>query len=377
MLNKNEKFIPISNIVLSHNEEKYVSDAVRSSWISSLGKYVNQFESEFASFLGSKHGVSVSNGTVALHLALKALSIGPGDEVIVPSLTFAATINAVLHAGATPVLVDSMPDHWNIDAIEIEKAVSSVTKAIIPVHLYGHSCDMNAIMKIAKKYKLYVIEDAAEAHGAECFNRKVGGIGHIGCFSFYGNKIITTGEGGMCVTNDKVLNDRMRKLRDHGMSKTKRYWHEEVGFNYRLTNLNAAIGVAQLEQIDNSLNKRNELAQMYEQGIENIPGLKMYSKCPFGKKVNWMNPVFIDKDNSDNRDLIISNLKEYNIDSRPTFYPAHIMPPYSKLKKVGELKNASDFGLSGICLPLYASLTEDDVKYIIQVLEIIQTKVNE
>lgn len=369
MVNKSPHFIPISNIVLSNNEEKYVTDAVRSSWISSLGKYVNQFESDFASYLGVQHAVTVSNGTVALHLALKALDIGPGDEVIVPSLTFAATVNAVLHAGAVPVLVDSLPDHWNMDPAEVERAVSPATKAIIPVHLYGHPCDMDAIMEIADKYKLYVIEDAAEAHGAECQGKKVGGLGHIGCFSFYGNKVITTGEGGMCVTNDAQLNDRMRRLRDHGMSKSRRYWHEEVGFNYRLTNLNAAIGVAQLEQIDVILARRAQIATLYENGSQGIRGLLTISESPHGKKIDWLFCVFIDELFPMNRDALILKLKEYNADARPTFYPVHIMPPYQNLKKIGELRNSSKFGLSGINLPLYPTLADEDVHYIVKVLK--------
>ena len=368
MIEKRHSFIPISNIVLSHNEEEYVQDAVRSSWISSLGKYVTRFEEDFASYLGVAHAASVSNGTVALHLALKTLNVGPGDEVIVPSFTFAATINAVIHAGATPVLIDSLPHHWNLDHDEIEKAISPSTKAIIPVHLYGHPCDMEPILRLADKHGIYVIEDAAEAHGAEFSGRKVGGIGHIGCFSFYGNKVITTGEGGMCVTNDPQLDERMRKLRDHGMSKSRRYWHEEVGFNYRLTNLNAAVGVAQLEQVDAILARRAELAALYQAGLDGVRGLWTVPMGNHGKKIDWMFCAFVGDDFPMDRDTLMARLKEYNVDARPTFYPAHLMPPYQELKRVGELRNASRFGLNGINLPLYPVLADDDVRYILDVL---------
>lgn len=372
-MQKKATLIPISQVSIFGNEERYVLDALRSSWISSIGKYIDLFENKFAEYIGNKYAVSVSNGTVAIQLALRNLNIGQGDEVIVPSFTFASTVNAIIHVGATPVLIDSLPYHWNMDPEQIEKAFSPSTKAIIPVHLYGHPCDMENILKLADKYGLYVIEDAAEALGAECLGKKVGCLGHIGCFSFYGNKVITTGEGGMCVTNDPILDMRMRKLRDHGMNKERRYWHDEIGYNFRLTNLNAAIGVAQLEQIDVFLKRRYELANFYSEGIKKIKSLTIYPNSPFGKKIDWMLCVFIENNFPFTRDQLIIKLKEYNIDARPTFYPVHIMPPYSKLKKVGDLKNSLKFGLSGINLPLYPSLSLDDVQYIIDVLKVLST----
>lgn len=366
---KRTSLIPMSNLLFDGNEEKYVLDAFQSTWVSSLGKYIDRFENEFASFLGVRHAVSVSNGTCALLLALKALDVGPGDEVVVPSFTFAATVNAVLYTGATPVLVDCSSGHWNMDPAEFEKAITPATKAVIPVHLYGHPCDMKSILRIAREHEIFVIEDAAEAHGAECEGEKVGAMGHIGCFSFYGNKVITTGEGGICVTNDGVLDTRMRKLRDHGMSKERRYWHEEVGFNFRLTNLNAAIGVAQLEQIGGKLARRSELANLYETGIRTIPGLSIYSESPHGKKIDWLYCVFVGEQFPLTRDQLIVKLKEYNIDARPTFYPIQMMPPYQTIRKIGELENASRIGLSGINLPLYPSLAEKDVGYIVASLK--------
>ena len=218
---KHNVYFPVATPYVNGNEFKYLTDAFLSTWISSSGKYIDKFESEFSNYSDCSYGVTVSNGTTALHLALVALGIGEGDEVIIPDLTFAATINAVLHANATPVIVDIEKESWCINPSEIKKAITARTKAIIPVHLYGQPCDMDAIMEIAKTYKLKVVEDCAEAHGAMYRNQKVGSFGDIGCFSFYGNKVITTGEGGMCITNDLVLDERMRNLRDHGMSKTK------------------------------------------------------------------------------------------------------------------------------------------------------------
>jgi perosamine synthetase len=367
-------FIPISQLVFTGNEEKYVLDAVQSTWVSSLGKYIEQFEEKFAEYIGSRYAISTTNGTCALHLALKALDIGPGDEVIVPDFTFAATVNAVLHAGASPVLVDSMENHWNMDPVQFERAISERTKAVIPVHLYGHPCDMSSILEIARKSNIYVIEDAAEAHGAICMGKKVGSLGDIGCFSFYGNKVITSGEGGMCVTDDSILNDRLRKLRDHGMNKNKRYWHDEIGFNYRMTNLNAAVGLAQLEQIETFLEKRSNLAKLYETGLERIPGLRIYTESPFGKNINWIYCVFIEREFPLERDVLLTKLKEHNIDSRPTFYPVHMMPPYNDLIRSGDLVNSKRFGLSGINLPVYPSLSQKHVEFIISILKELSEK---
>jgi len=266
--------IPISSPDLSGNELKYLTDAFKSTWISSSGEFINRFEQNFARYCECSHGVAVANGTVAIHLALVTLGIKCGDEVIVPDLTFAATINAVLHANATPVIVDIEKDSWCISPTEIKKAISPKTKAIIPVHLYGQPCDMEKIMEIAKENNLYVIEDCAEAHGANFKDRKVGSFGDISCFSFFGNKVITTGEGGMCVTNNQKLDNKMRELRDHGMSKTKKYWHNYPGFNYRMTNLQAAIGVAQLERIEEILANRNKIELKYREVLINCENIE-------------------------------------------------------------------------------------------------------
>jgi perosamine synthetase len=363
-----DDFLPVSRVVLAGNEERYVVDAVRSTWLS-VGRYVQRFEADFAAFLHVPHAVSVCNGTCALDLALAALGIGPGDEVIVPSLTFAASINAVLHVGAEPVLVDSSPDHWNMDPIAWEDAISPRTRAVMPVHLYGHPCDMRPILEIARRRDLFVVEDAAEAHGAQVLGHKVGSVGDIGCFSFYGNKIITTGEGGMCVTTDSEIDRRLRNLRDHGMRPERRYWHEEVGFNYRLTNVCAAIGVAQLEAIHRFLARRKEIGLAYQAGLTGAPGLTLFPEAPVGEKVDWLFCAFLFEGGEAGRDEMLRALRQASIDGRPTFYPAHTMPPYRHLRRHGNLANAERFGHSGINLPLHPAMTDAEVERVITTVQ--------
>jgi perosamine synthetase len=354
------KHIPVAMPNLEGNELKYVTDAVMSTWISSSGKYITDFEREFPSYIGAEFGVSTSNGTVALSLALLALGVGDGDEVIVPDLTFAATINAVLHVNATPVIVDVEKDSWCIDPGEIKKAITDKTKAIIPVHLYGQSCDMSAIMAIAERHNLFVIEDCAEAHGAEFEGAKVGCFGDISCFSFFGNKIITTGEGGMCLTNSQSLDKKMRQLRDHGMSVDKRYWHDVVGYNYRMTNLQAAIGCAQLERIETILAEREKIEKEYQNILKNIQGINLQHSFPNRKKVTWLVSALIDESLLEK---FVSTFKEKNIDVRPFFYPLSQMPIYKKYAFSGE--NAAEISKKGISFPTHKNI---DFEYIRDVL---------
>jgi perosamine synthetase len=355
-------------VLLDGNEQKYVLDALEEGWISSKGKYIQLFEQALENYLGVRHAVCVANGTCALHLALLALEIGIGDEVIVPNLTFAATANAVIHAGAEPVFVDSLPDSYNIDPQEVEKAITNKTKAIIAVHLYGQPCDMAALMKIAKKHNLVVIEDAAEALGASVLQRKVGTLGVIGCFSFFANKVITSGEGGACVTDDEVLAKKMRILKDHGMDPEKKYWHNFVGYNYRMTNLNAAIGLGQLEKIDEKLKQRSEIASDYDKYLSKISNISLVQKPKDVSSIDWVYCIFVDRAvwliQGDIRDILILKFKENGVDVRPIFYPLHQMPPYMKYRAIGNLENSTYFGLSGVCLPLYPGLTMKEVCHI-------------
>lgn len=351
--------MPIAAPNLAGKELTYLIDAFLSTWISSSGKYIEIFENEFAKFCGTKYAVAVSNGTAALHLALMALGVKEGDEVIVPDLTFAATINAVLHAKATPVIVDVEKDHWTIDPKEIEKAITAKTKAIIPVHLYGQPCNMKQIMNIAKKHNLFVVEDCAEAHGAEFKNKKVGSFGNVGCFSFFANKIITTGEGGMCVMNNRTIYEKMRVLRDHGMSKTKKYWHTQIGFNYRMTNLQAAIGCAQLEKLNQLLRVRQDLENKYREILTNIPFIEFQKTFPDRKKVTWLVSVLI---KNRKRNFYLKKLLANKIDVRPFFYSLGSMPIYKKY--LFSSKNSLQISKQGLNLPTGADIKESDIQKI-------------
>lgn len=355
--------IPVAEPDLSGNEKKYVDDCLDTTWISSLGKYITEFEQGFAAFCGVRHGVSVSNGTAALHLALAALNIKAGDEVIVPDLTFVASANAVAYTGATPVLADVDKKTWNIDPEKIREKITADTKAIMPVHLYGHPCDMEPIMELASKHNLFVIEDCAEAHGAEYRGKRVGSIGTIGCFSFYGNKIITTGEGGMCVTNDEKLAERMRFLKDHGMTRPH-YYHPEVGFNFRMTNIQAAIGLAQLERIDKFIAAKIRNAKLYRQLLSNVPGITFQPEEPYARSVFWLHSILVEDDFRCSRGTLMKDLKAAGIDSRPFFIPMHELPPYRQ----DGFPVAAELSRKGINLPSSTLLTEDDIKKICSVI---------
>ncbi len=332
---------------MSGNEYKYLMDAFLSTWISSTGNYITRFEKDFSNYCGVKYGVATSNGTTALHLALTALGIGNGDEVIVPDITFAATINAVVYTGATPVIVDIEEDSWCISPEKIEEAITPRTKAIIPVHIYGQPCDMGRICTIAEQNNLHIIEDCAEAHGAEWKNKKVGSFGIISCFSFFGNKVITTGEGGMCITDDEELNEKMRILRDHGMSKDKKYYHEVVGFNYRMTNLQAAIGTAQVERIDEILEWREHLEEKYREVFRDLRRVTLQANTLTDrKKISWLVSILV---NEDKRDNILAALKANGIDARPFFTPLSEMEIYQKYAR--ECKVSRMISKMGLNLP--------------------------
>ena len=340
--------IPVFAPWLSENVRRYVLDCVDSGWISSLGQYVGRFEKEFARFCEASHGVATSNGTTALHLALATLGIGPGDEVLVPDLTFVATANVVRYAGATPVLVDADPSTWGLDPADARRRVTPRTRAIIPVHVYGHPVDLDPVLALAAEHGLDVVEDAAEAHGARYKGRRVGALGRLGAFSFYGNKIITTGEGGMLVTNEPALAERARFLRDHAMDPQRRYYHPEVGYNYRMTNIQAAIGCAQLEQAEAILARRKEIATTYEAGLAGIPGLVGPPSLPWAENVYWMYSVLIEPAFGRDRDGVREGLRARDIDSRPFFVPVHEMPPY---RTAEPFPVASRLARTGINLP--------------------------
>jgi perosamine synthetase len=357
--------IPVADPRLGPKELQYVTDCITSGWVSSKGKYVTLFEKNFAEFCSCRYGVATHNGTVALHLVLAALRIGPGDEVIVPTLTFVATANAVVYTGAKPVFVDSDPETWNLDPKAVEAAITPRTKAIIPVHLYGHPADMDAINAVAEAHDLIVIEDAAEAHGARYKGQRVGALGRAGVFSFMGNKIITTGEGGAIVTNDQALAERCFFLENHARFSDNPYWHTEIGFNYRMTNLQAALGVAQLEQIDEFIAIRRRNAAHYMIRLKDVPGLTMPPHASWAENVYWMFAPLIEPEFGPSRDMVMVKLKEQGIESRPFFYPIHSMPMYHTGQS---LPIAESLAARGINLPSGTLLTAEQIDYVCDTL---------
>jgi perosamine synthetase len=334
-----------------------VLEALRSGWVSALGPFVERFERGFASYCETEFAVALSSGTAGLHLALVALGIGPGDEVIVPDLTFVATANAVAYTGARPTLADVDAETLCIDPVSAADRITERTRAIIPVHMFGHPADMDAILALARPRGIKVIEDAAEAHGAEYKGRRVGSLGDCAVFSFYGNKVITTGEGGMLVTNDQALHERAWRLHGHSMSPTRRYWHDEVGFNYRMTNLQAALGVAQLERIDEFLKRRREIMAWYEAGLPQLPGVRLNRVKTWAKSAYWMVCLEVNGFDEDRRDAFAGGLRQRGIDSRPYFRPLSSMPMYAQ----APLPTAARKSAIGLTLPTYFDLTKADV----------------
>lgn len=351
--------IPVYQPSLSGNEKKYVMDCLDSNWISSKGKYVSQFEQRFAEYVGIRHATSVSNGTVALHLALVALGVGAGDEVIVPTLTYIASVNAIVYTGATPVFVDSLADTWQMDPDDVRRAITPRTRAIMAVHLYGHPCDMPALRQIADEHDIFLVEDCAEAMGSYYAGRHVGTFGDISTFSFFGNKTITTGEGGMVVSNDQTIFNRAVHFKGQGLAKYREYWHDVVGYNYRMTNICAAIGLAQLEQIEDILRRKRQIAEWYAQQLEGTPYQLHH---PVGDVTHswWMVAALLPQ--PEQRDDTRRHLAKAGIETRPLFYPVHTMPMYSQ--RYQRLRVAEDIGLRGINLPSYPDLTEDQVTYV-------------
>ena len=352
--------IPVYQPTLSGNERQYVLECLDSSWISSKGKFINQFEDGMSGYLGARHAVSVCNGTVALHLALIALGIGDGDEVIVPTLTYIASVNAIKYTGAIPVFVDSEENTWQMSATDVIAKITPRTKAVMCVHLYGHPCEMDNLVQIAKEHQLFLIEDCAEALGTSYRGQKAGTFGDIATFSFYGNKTITTGEGGMVVMNDETLYERCIHFRGQGLAKYRQYWHDVIGYNYRMTNICAAIGLAQLEQIDTFLAKKQQIAQWYRDGLA---GTEYTFHEPVGDVYHsyWMCSVLVSS--PEDRDPLRTHLDSLGIETRPLFYPVHTMPMYSR--KYARHKVAEHLGWRGMNLPSYPGLTRDDVDYIV------------
>lgn len=352
--------ISLARPSLEGNERAYVLDCVETSWISSIGKYITAFEAAFAEFCGVEHAIATNNGTTALHLAAVALGLKPGDEVIVPTLTYIATANAVTYCGGTPVLVDSEEHSLNLDPAKLEAAITSRTVGIIPVHLYGQPAAMGEIMRIARQHGLWVIEDAAEAHGASVGDRRVGTLGTCATFSFFGNKIVTTGEGGMVTTDDADLASRLRLLRGQGMDPERRYWFPIVGFNYRMTNIQAALGLAQMESIAEALAARDALGAAYDAAFAELDDrLEILPPVAGTRRVYWMYNVFLRNGDGLRRDRVMADLDEAGIETRPVFYPMHQLPPY---RSSASFPVADRRAATGITLPMHQLLTDSDIE---------------
>jgi perosamine synthetase len=370
--------IALASPDLTGNEEKYVVEAIRSSWISSTGAFISRFENEFAAACGTRACLSVSNGTVALHVALLALGVGVEEEVIVPALTYVATANAVKYVGAVPIFVDVDPQTWCIDCSKIEAAITDRTRGIIAVHLYGHPADMDQINKIAAKHNLWVVEDAAEAHFANYKGRPTGGLAKIGTFSFYGNKIITSGEGGAVTVSDPELEIRMRMFRGQGMDPQRRYYFPITGYNFRLTNIACAILCAQLERRHELVQRRRQIYSLYRDSLRCIPGIDMQPVAEWAEISPWLFCMTInEKIFGRSRDEVIAELEVQGIESRPLFVPLHTLPPFTQQSRAraGELPVTEKLGNSGISLPTSSTITPDLVARVVKAIQYIAKSV--
>lgn len=362
------KIIPVCEPTIAGKEKEYLLDCLDSNWISSAGKYIPAFEEKFAAECHCKYGIACANGTVALHLGLAALGLEPGDEVILPTFTMIATINAVTYTGATPVLIDSEPHTWNMDVTQLADKITPKTRAIIPVHTYGHPVDMDPIMELAEQHGIFVMEDAAEAHGAEYKGRRAGGLGHAAGFSFYANKIITTGEGGMITTNDAKFAALTQNLRDHAFSSERHFWHKYVGFNYRMTNMQAAIGLAQTEQMSGFVADRRRNAALYTELLKEIPGIVTPPEASWAKNVFWMYSLLVEDEFGMTRDQLRAFLARHGIETRTFFIPMHLQPIYYEAFKGQRYPVAEMLCQRGFYLPSASSLTAQQITYIISIV---------
>lgn len=360
--------IPVAAPLLDGREREYVLECLDTNWISSAGRFIGAFETAFAEACGVRHAVATNNGTTALHLALVAMGLRPGDEVIVPTLTYIASANAVTYCGATPVFADCDPVTFNLDPSAVAAAITPRTRAIMPVHLYGHPVDMDPIVALAKDHGLLVVEDAAEAVGARYKNRAAGALGDCATFSFFGNKIITTGEGGMVTTDDDDLAARLRLYRGQGMDPQRRYWFPVVGYNYRMTNIAAAIGLGQLERLDHHLAARARIAEAYDDRLAALTNrLVRPQAMNWARHAYWMYTVVLTDTVAKSRDQVIAELDALGIETRPVFHPMHRLPPYQD-SRGGPFPHADYVGARGINLPTFGAMTTDDVDRVVAAL---------
>ncbi len=361
--------IPVSEPVLDGNEYKYVVDCLKSGWISSGGKFTEKFEEKFSKYVKAKNSITACNGTAALHLAALSLGIGKDDEVILPNFTMIASANAIVYTGAKPVFVDAEPRTWTIDVNKIEDKITKKTKAMMLVHVFGHPCDMDPIMDIAKEHDLFVIEDAAEALGAEYKGKIVGCLGDVGAFSFYANKTITTGEGGMVVTNNNEVAEKIRAFKNHWFDKERTYVHKEIGFNYRMTNLQAAIGLAQLENINKHIEKRRKIARVYNELFKNVDGIRTPVEETWAKNIYWMYAVLLESKIDKDKDFVRKELEKMGVETRLLFSPMNSQPCFKFLNDNSSYPISEDLYRRGFYIPSGFKLSEEEIKYIVSCIK--------
>ena len=363
--------IPVCIPTIGDEERENVVDCIERSWISARGEYVSEFEDEFAAYNGCEYGVTTTSGTTALHLALEAIGVGDGDEVIIPTFTIASCAFAVQYAGGDPVLADIDEETWCLDPVEVEANITDDTVAIMPVHMYGHPVDMDPILELAYEHDLYVVEDAAQTHGTEYRGQKAGSIGDVGCFSFYANKLITTGEGGMVVTDDPSIAERAEYLQDLAYTAEEPYLHREVGFNYRMSNVQAAIGVGQLTKLDEFVEMRRRNARSYDERLSDVDGIRTPPEKPWARSNYWMYAITLDEAFPLDRDALMAELDDRGIGTRRFFVPMHEQPVY---KRAGLFENerypvAEDIAERGLYLPSTSHLSEDEIAEVCDAIE--------
>jgi perosamine synthetase len=331
--------IPVNEPLLSEREMEYAAECIRTGWISSAGRFITEFEERWATYCGRRYGIAVSNGTTALHLAIACLGLEPGDEIIVPTFTIISCALAVMYNGGVPILVDSDPLTWCMDVRHVKEKITPHTRAIMPVHIYGHPVDMDSLLDLADKHGLAIIEDAAEAHGAECLSgrnssnlhwRRCGSFGTLSCFSFYANKLITTGEGGMVLTDDPQLAEKARSLRNLCFQANRRFYHEELGFNFRFTNIQAALGLAQVERVDEIVARKRWIGQEYTRLLSDLKGLQLPREEPWAHSVYWMYGVVLSEERNVDADQFARRLRELGVETRPFFLGMHEQPVFHK-----------------------------------------------
>lgn len=361
------KFIPVNEPLLDGNEKKYLCECIDSGWISSEGPFIGEFEEKFAVRVGRRYGIAVCNGSAALEAAIVAVGIGPGDEVILPTFTIVSCVAAIVRAGATPVLVDSDPVTWNMDAENVAIKITTKTKAIMVVHIYGLPVDLDPILTLARKYGLRVIEDAAEMHGQTYRNRPCGSFGDISTFSFYPNKHITTGEGGMIVTDDPQLAERCRSLRNLCFQPKKRFYHEELGWNFRMTNLQAAVGLAQLERLDQFVLKKRDMGALYHELLCDIPGIQLPQVATeYASNIYWVYGIVLQESVSMDAEEAMKRLAAKNIGTRPFFWPMHLQPVFIKsgLFAAESYPVAEKLASRGFYVPSGLALDREQIRYV-------------